>query len=134
MDQTIFLFLVQDGIINGAIYALAAIALVLVSAVTRVILVPQGEFIAFGAMTVAALEAGGPPSRLVRTVHLRVGGSEEPTPPHERTPPAPAPPALPPAMAAARQRFTAHYAEVRQFAAAGGRGPVRCLRMGAASS
>ena len=61
MDSTIFLFLVQDGIINGAIYALAAIALVLVFAVTRVILVPQGEFIAFGAMTVAALEAGHVP-------------------------------------------------------------------------
>lgn len=61
MDATIFLFLAQDGIINGAIYALAAIALVLVFAVTRVILVPQGEFIAFGAMTVAALEAGRVP-------------------------------------------------------------------------
>ncbi len=61
MDATIFLFLLQDGIINGAIYALVAIALVLVFAVTRVILVPQGEFIAFGAMTVAALEAGRVP-------------------------------------------------------------------------
>lgn len=58
MDSTIFLFLVQDGVINGAVYALAAIALVMVFAVTRVILVPQGEFIAFAAMTVAALEAG----------------------------------------------------------------------------
>ena len=48
MDSTIFLFLVQDGVINGAIYALAAIALVLVFAVTRVILVPQGEFITAG--------------------------------------------------------------------------------------
>jgi len=61
LDSTIFLFLVQDGVINGAIYALAAIALVLVFAVTRVILVPQGEFIAFGAMTVAAFEAGRTP-------------------------------------------------------------------------
>lgn len=61
MDSTIVLFLLQDGIINGAIYALAAIAMVLVFAVTRVILVPQGEFIAFGAMTVAALETGHMP-------------------------------------------------------------------------
>lgn len=61
MDSTILLFLVQDGVINGAIYALAAIALVLVFAVTRVILVPQGEFIAFGAMTVAAFESGRTP-------------------------------------------------------------------------
>jgi hypothetical protein len=35
LDSTIFLFLVQDGVINGAIYALAAIALVLVFAVSR---------------------------------------------------------------------------------------------------
>ncbi|GAC1335991.1 MAG: branched-chain amino acid ABC transporter permease [Beijerinckiaceae bacterium] len=50
--------------INGAIYALIAIALVLVFAVTRVILVPQGEFVAFAALTVAALEAGQVPPTL----------------------------------------------------------------------
>jgi branched-chain amino acid transport system permease protein len=55
------LFLSQDGIINGAVYALVAIALVMVFAVTRVILVPQGEFVAFTAMTIAALEAGRVP-------------------------------------------------------------------------
>ena len=37
------LFLVQDGITNGAIYALLGLALVLVFAVTRVILIPQGR-------------------------------------------------------------------------------------------
>ncbi len=42
------LFLIQDGITNGAIYALLGLALVLVFAVTRVILIPQGEFVAFG--------------------------------------------------------------------------------------
>lgn len=62
LDITTLLFLTQDGIINGTIYALAGIALVLVFAVTRVILVPQGEFIAFGAMTVAAFEAGEMPA------------------------------------------------------------------------
>lgn len=72
MSPTIFLFLVQDGIINGAIYALAAIALVLVFAVTRVILVPQGEYIAFGAMTVAALEAGRVPPTIWLLVVLGV--------------------------------------------------------------
>ncbi len=61
MDGTIFLFLLQDGIINGAVYALVAIALVLVFAVTRVIFVPQGEFVAFTALTVAALESGRMP-------------------------------------------------------------------------
>ncbi len=72
MDSTIFLFLVQDGVINGAIYALAAIALVLVFAVTRVILVPQGEFVAFGAMTVAALETGRTPPTVWLLVALGV--------------------------------------------------------------
>lgn len=61
MDTTILLFLVQDGVINGAIYALIAIALVLVFAVTRVILIPLGEFTAFAALTLAALEAGKAP-------------------------------------------------------------------------
>jgi branched-chain amino acid transport system permease protein len=62
VDATIFLFLLQDGIINGAVYALVAIATVLVFAVTRVILVPQGEFVAFTALTIAALENGHMPS------------------------------------------------------------------------
>jgi branched-chain amino acid transport system permease protein len=61
VDTTIALFLAQDGVINGAVYALVAIALVTVFAVTRVILVPQGEFVAFTAMTIAALEAGRVP-------------------------------------------------------------------------
>ena len=62
MDSTIALFLVQDATINGAIYALVAVALLLVFAVTRVILVPQGEFVAFSALTLAALQAGRTPS------------------------------------------------------------------------
>ncbi len=61
MDSTIFLFLIQDGIINGAVYALLALALVLVFAVTRVILVPQGEFVTYGALTLAMLDVGKVP-------------------------------------------------------------------------
>jgi branched-subunit amino acid ABC-type transport system permease component len=57
MDLQIALLLGQDGITNGAIYALLALALVLVFAVTRVILIPQGEFVAFGALTLASLQA-----------------------------------------------------------------------------
>lgn len=57
MDFQIALILGQDGITNGAIYALLALALVLVFAVTRVIFIPQGEFVAFGALTLAALQA-----------------------------------------------------------------------------
>jgi branched-chain amino acid transport system permease protein len=58
LDSTIFLFLLQDGITNGAIYALLGLATVLVFAVTRVILIPQGEFVTFGALTYAALAVG----------------------------------------------------------------------------
>lgn len=58
MNLDIFLVLLQDGLTNGAIYALLAISLVLVFAVTRVIFVPQGEFVAYGALTAAAIERG----------------------------------------------------------------------------
>jgi len=61
MDPTIVLILVQDGIVNGAIYALLALSLVLVFAVTRVVFIPQGEFVAYGALTYAALDAGHMP-------------------------------------------------------------------------
>jgi len=55
------LFLLQDGITNGAIYALLGLALVLVFAVTRVILIPQGEFVTYGALTYASLASGQMP-------------------------------------------------------------------------
>lgn len=61
MDATIFSFLVQDGVTNGAIYALLALALVLVFAVTRILFIPQGEFVAFGALTYAVLATGKVP-------------------------------------------------------------------------
>ena len=61
LNTTIMLFLVQDGITNGAIYALLGLALVLVFAVTRVILIPQGEFVTYGALTYASLSAGQMP-------------------------------------------------------------------------
>jgi branched-chain amino acid transport system permease protein len=58
MDSSIALILLQDGIVTGAIYALLGMALVLVFAVTRVIFIPQGEFVAFGALTLAMLVDG----------------------------------------------------------------------------
>jgi branched-chain amino acid transport system permease protein len=61
LNTTILLFLLQDGITNGAIYALLGLALVLVFAVTRVILIPQGEFVTYGALTYASLSAGHVP-------------------------------------------------------------------------
>lgn len=62
MDLQIALLLGQDGIINGAIYGLMALALVLVFSVTRVIFVPQGDFVAFSALSMAALSAGKTPA------------------------------------------------------------------------
>jgi branched-chain amino acid transport system permease protein len=61
LNTTILLFLLQDGTTNGAIYALLGLALVLVFAVTRVILIPQGEFVTYGALTYATLSAGQVP-------------------------------------------------------------------------
>jgi branched-chain amino acid transport system permease protein len=64
MDFQIALILGQDGITNGAIYALLALALVLAFAVTRVIFIPQGEFVAYGALSLVALQAGKVPGTL----------------------------------------------------------------------
>lgn len=61
MDADILLILLQDGITNGAIYALLALSLVLVFTVTRVILIPQGELVAYGALTYAAIGEGRTP-------------------------------------------------------------------------
>jgi branched-chain amino acid transport system permease protein len=61
VDLTIAALLTQDGITNGAIYALLALALVLVFTVTRVIFVPAGEFVAWGTLTLAGLQLGKAP-------------------------------------------------------------------------
>jgi branched-chain amino acid transport system permease protein len=61
VDLNIAALLTQDGITNGAIYALLALALVLVFTVTRVIFVPSGEFVAWGTLTLAGLQLGKAP-------------------------------------------------------------------------
>jgi branched-chain amino acid transport system permease protein len=61
MDLTIAAILGLDGLTNGAIYALVALALVLVFSVTRIIFIPQGEFVAFGALTLASMQMGKVP-------------------------------------------------------------------------
>ena len=63
MDATIAGILALDGLTNGAIYALLALATVLVFAVTRVIFIPQGEFVAFGALTLALRISTRSPAR-----------------------------------------------------------------------
>lgn len=70
MDAQIALFLTQDGLITGAVYALLGVAIVLVFTVTRVIFVPQGEFVAFSALTLAALQTGKTPGTLWLVVLL----------------------------------------------------------------
>jgi branched-chain amino acid transport system permease protein len=70
MNGDIFLWLLQDGVTNGAIYALLALALLLVFAVTRVIFVPQGEFITFAALSLSFLEAGRTPG----TIYILIFG------------------------------------------------------------
>ncbi|MDH5285734.1 MAG: branched-chain amino acid ABC transporter permease [Betaproteobacteria bacterium] len=72
MDLSIAALLTQDGITNGAIYALLALALVLVFAVTRVIWVPSGEFVAFGTLTLAALQLGKTPGTVGLLVAMAV--------------------------------------------------------------
>jgi branched-chain amino acid transport system permease protein len=66
----IVLWLAQDGITNGAIYALLALALLLVFSVTRVIFVPQGEFISYAALSLALLQSGQVPG----VVYVLVAG------------------------------------------------------------
>ncbi|MES2936110.1 MAG: branched-chain amino acid ABC transporter permease [Pseudomonadota bacterium] len=61
MDLSIAGILALDGLTNGAVYALLALATVLLFAVTRVIFIPQGEFVAFGALTLALFQTGKVP-------------------------------------------------------------------------
>jgi branched-chain amino acid transport system permease protein len=70
MNSDIVLWLVQDGITNGAIYGLLALGLLMVFAVTRIIFIPQGEFISYAALSLALLQAG----KLPGTVFVLVGG------------------------------------------------------------
>ncbi|RYZ13146.1 MAG: branched-chain amino acid ABC transporter permease [Comamonadaceae bacterium] len=73
MDLQIALLLGQDGIVNGAVYGLMALALVLVFSVTRVIFIGQGELVAFGALSMAALVGGRVPATLWLLLVLAAG-------------------------------------------------------------
>ncbi|SMB78773.1 amino acid/amide ABC transporter membrane protein 1, HAAT family [Deinococcus hopiensis KR-140] len=69
-DPAIFPVLFADGLQSGAVYALLSLALVLVFAVTRVIFVPQGEFVMFGTLTLASLQLGHVPGTLTLVLAL----------------------------------------------------------------
>lgn len=60
MNMQIVALLGQDGVTNGAIYALLALAIVMVFSVTRILMIPQGEFVVFGALTMGAIQSGKP--------------------------------------------------------------------------
>jgi branched-chain amino acid transport system permease protein len=72
MDVQIALLLGQDGIVNGAVYGLLALALVLVFSVTRIIFIPQGELVSLAALSMAALNAGRTPATLWLLLGLSV--------------------------------------------------------------
>ncbi|NDY92588.1 branched-chain amino acid ABC transporter permease [Ideonella livida] len=78
MDFSIASILALDGVTNGAVYALLALATVLLFTITRVIFIPQGEFVAFGALTLAMLQAGQVPGTVWFLLILAVlsAGSE----------------------------------------------------------
>lgn len=64
MDSQIVAYLTQYGVTNGAIYALLALALVMIFSVTRVLFIPQGQFVSYGALTMASLQTGRLPGTL----------------------------------------------------------------------
>ena len=72
MDSTIFLLLAQDAMTNGAIYILLALATILIFGVTRIIFIPQGEFVAFGTLTLATLQVGKVPGTVWLVAALAV--------------------------------------------------------------
>lgn len=72
MNSDIALFLLQDGVINASIYAVLALALILVFTVTRIIYVPQGEFVSYGALTLAVMQQGLFPATVYVTVALGI--------------------------------------------------------------
>ncbi len=61
MDFNIASILLLDGLTNAAIYALLGLATVLVFSVTRIIFIPQGEFVTYGALTLAIFQTGQVP-------------------------------------------------------------------------
>ncbi|GHF37702.1 branched-chain amino acid transport system permease protein [Deinococcus metalli] len=69
-DPSIFPILAADGLTNGAVYALLALATVLVFAVTRIIYIPLGEYVVFGTLTLAALQTGQVPGTLTLLLTL----------------------------------------------------------------
>ena len=58
MDLQTALILAQDALTTGAVYILLALAMILIFGTTRILFVPQGEFVSYGALTLASLQLG----------------------------------------------------------------------------
>lgn len=58
MNSAIALTLGQDGLTTGLIYALLSLSILLVFIVSRVIWIPAGDFVVYGALTLATLQEG----------------------------------------------------------------------------
>jgi branched-chain amino acid transport system permease protein len=61
IDSLTAMLLIQDGLTTGVVYALLALSMILVFAVTRVLFIAQGEIVAFAALSVAAMDQGQVP-------------------------------------------------------------------------
>jgi len=61
MTASIALLLTQDGLTNGLLYALIALSILLIFLVTRVLWLPAGELVAWGALTMGVLNTGKVP-------------------------------------------------------------------------
>lgn len=72
MDSSIFVLLGQDGLVTGAIYALLALALVLVYTVTHVPFIPIGCYVTFAALSLVQLQEGQVPKVIYVVLALGV--------------------------------------------------------------
>lgn len=56
MNGTMALILAQDGLTTGIIYALLSLSILLIFLVTRILWIPAGEFVIYGALTMGVLQ------------------------------------------------------------------------------
>ncbi|MBB5215872.1 branched-chain amino acid ABC transporter permease [Parapusillimonas granuli] len=70
LDLRTSLFLLVDGLTNGAVYSLVGLSLVLVFTTTRVVNIAQGEYVTFGALTFASFLEG----TLAPLIYVVAGG------------------------------------------------------------
>jgi branched-chain amino acid transport system permease protein len=70
LNSFVVSYLLQEGVTNGAIYCLLAVAILLLFSVTRIIFIPQGEFVSYAALSYAALRENKLPGTVGFTLVL----------------------------------------------------------------